>query len=164
MIPAVPFIESERSAKAGAARKDATKVPKSLYAFNVSRQSFISLGVRTADTSFARLRVWVGKIKLRSNEGIWVVPSRGGHTFGMLFPVDVIYLDAGSRVIHLIERLSFFRMARFCRQGASILVLPPQSIYGSGTQVGDQLLLGTPEEIEQYWAASPQPPSIRGIG
>jgi len=129
-------------------------VQNSLYAFNVSRQSFISLGVKAADTPLARLRVWLGKIKLRSNEGIWVFPSRGAHSFGMLFPVDVIYLDAANRVVHLVERLSFLQWARIRRQCSSILELPPQSIYGSGTQVGDELLIGTPEEIEKFWARS----------
>ena len=68
---------------------------KTLYcAFNVTRQSFISLGVAVADSPFARLRGLLGKARLRSDEAMWVVPSHGVHTIGLRFPIDVIYLDA----------------------------------------------------------------------
>jgi uncharacterized membrane protein (UPF0127 family) len=129
------------------------EVAKVLYAFNVSRQSFISLGVTVADTPIARLRGLLGRMKLRSDEGIWVVPSRGIHTIGLMFPVDVIYLDSAHRVVHLIENLGPFRIAPLRFQCASVLELPAGAIFGSGTQVGDQLRLGAPEEMQEYWAS-----------
>lgn len=129
-----------------------------LYAFNESRQSFISLGVTVADTPLARLRGLLGKMKLRSDEGIWVVPSRGIHTIGLMFPVDVIYLDSALNVVHVIESLGPLRIAPLRLQCASVLELPAGSIFGSGTQVGDQLRLGSPEEMQEYWAS--QEPKI----
>jgi hypothetical protein len=29
-----------------------------------------------------------------AGQGLWIVPSRGVHTFAMRFPIDVIYLDS----------------------------------------------------------------------
>lgn len=88
---------------------------------------------------------------MRSDEGLWVVPSRGVHTFGLLFPIDVVYLDTELRVIDLVENLAPLRIAPIRWQCASVLQLPTRGIYDSGTQVGDQLLIGTPEEMGEYW-------------
>ena len=84
---------------------------QTLYVFNLTRQSFLSLGVSPADTHMARLRGLLGRMRLRSDEGLWVVPCQGIHTIGLLFPIDVIYLDENRRVIHLIEHLGPFRIA-----------------------------------------------------
>ncbi len=130
----------------------------SLCAFNVSRQSFINLGVAVADTPLTRLRGLLGKMRLRSDEALWVVPSRGIHTIGLLFPIDLIYLDARLRVIHVMEHLGPLRIAPVRWQCASVLELPARSVSDSGTQVGDQLMICSPEEMRGYWA--PQRPEL----
>ena len=123
------------------------------WAFNISRQSFINLGVMVANTPFARLRGLLGRMRLRSDEAIWIVPSAGIHTIGLMFAIDAVYLDDQHRVIHLIENLGPLRIAGIRRQCASVLELPPRSIYGSGTQVGDQLLICSPEKMQAFWAS-----------
>lgn len=77
-------------------------------------------------------------------EGLWLIPSRGIHTFGMLFPIDVVYLDSRYRVVHLVEFMRPFRFSRISLSGASVLELPAHTIYASQTRVGDQL---------QVWAS-----------
>ena len=126
-------------------------VAKTLYVFNLTRQSFVSLGVNPADTHITRLRGLLGRMRLRSDEGLWVVPCQGIHTIGLLFPIDVIYLDEKHRVIHLIEHLGPFRIAPIRTQSGSVLELPTRTIYSSNTQVGDELLIRSPEEMENYW-------------
>ena len=56
--------------------------------YNQTRECFLSLGVTPADTVFMRLKGLIGKLNMRSDEGLWVVPSSGVHTWGVLFPVD----------------------------------------------------------------------------
>ena len=131
----------------------ASKVRTPFCAFNISRQSFVSLGVKVADTPLARLRGLLGKMQIRSDEAVWIVPSRGIHTFGLMFSIDVIFLDAQHRVVHMIENLGPLRIAGIRRQSASVLELPAHSIYGSGTQVGDQLLICSQEKMRAYWAS-----------
>ena len=123
---------------------------KSVCAFNISRQSFISLGVTIADSPLARLRGLLGKMRMKSNEALWVVPSRGIHTIGLMFSIDVIYLDATRRVIALVESLAPLRVAPIHLRCASVLQLPARSICDSGTQIGDDLLICSPEEMEKY--------------
>lgn len=127
-----------------------------LYVYNVTRQGFISLGTKVADSPWTRLRGFLGKMRLRTDEALWVVPSRGIHTIGLLFPIDVIYLDSTLRVIHAVENLGSFRIPPIRWQCASVLELPALSIHGSGTEPGDQLMICSPEAMEQYWQAEYQ--------
>ncbi len=115
--------------------------------FNLTRQSFLSLGVSVADSQWARLRGLIGRLRLRSDEGLWVVPSQGVHTIGLTFPIDVVYLDADSRVVHVLEHLGPFRTGPLRRQSRSVLELPTRSVFCSSTQIGDQFLICPPEEL-----------------
>ena len=126
---------------------------KKVQVFNQTRQSFLSLGVIVADTHLSRLAGLLGQRRLRANEGLWVVPSRGIHTIGMLFVMDVIYLDKDHRVIHTIENLGPFRVAPIRLNCASVLELPVRSIFASDTRVGDKLEIRSADETEIHWRA-----------
>jgi uncharacterized membrane protein (UPF0127 family) len=116
--------------------------------YNQTRECFLGLRVAAADTSFARLKGLIGRLHLRSGEGIWVVPSNGVHTLGVLFRIDLIYLDESQKVIEVIEYFPRFRIAPLRIRAASVLELPQHTIYSSQTQKGDRLLICTPEEME----------------
>ncbi len=117
--------------------------------YNPRRESFLSLGVVAANTPLTRLRGLIGRLRLTSDEGLWVVPSRGVHTIGVLFPIDLVYLDDEYRVIHMEESFPAFRIAPWRNQAASVLQLPPHTIYASQTQLGDQLVICMGAEMEQ---------------
>jgi uncharacterized membrane protein (UPF0127 family) len=124
-----------------------------LCVYNQTRECFLGLRVTAADTSFTRLKGMIGRLHLRSDEGIWVVPSSGVHTLGVLFPLDLIYLDDAQEVIELIEYFPRFRIAPIRIRAASVLELPQHSIYSSQTQKGDRLLICTPEQMETHLRA-----------
>src|SRR3984957_1010012 len=121
---------------------------KTYCVYNQTRETFLSLSVTAADTIFTRLKGFIGRLKLGCDEGIWLVPSRGVHTLGVLVPLDLIYLDENYRVIHLVEYFPTFRIAPLRTNAASVLQLPIHTIYSSQTQPGDQLLVCPPEEME----------------
>lgn len=99
---------------------------------------------------------------MRSDEGIWLVPSRGIHTFGLMFSIDVIYLDADLRVVHLVEGLGPLRIGPLRLGCESVLELPARTIYGSGTQLGDRLMICAPHKMEAYWASkAPQDDGVQ---
>ena len=129
------------------------KAETTVRVFNETRQSFLSLGVTVADTHLGRLVGLLGKRRLRPNEGVWLIPSQGIHTFGMLFAIDVIYLDAQNRVIHLVENLGPFRVAPVRMNCESVLELPVRTLFESETQIGDQLLICSAAEMEMHWRA-----------
>lgn len=127
---------------------------KTYCVYNQTRECFLSLDVKAADTIFSRLLGLIGRFKLRSDEGIWVVPSRGVHTLGLFFPLDLIYLDEHFKVIHLVEYFPSFRIGPLKTQAESVLELPTHTIYSSHTQPGDQLVICAAEEMERQLRVS----------
>lgn len=127
-----------------------TNSPRRYCVFNKTRESFLSLNVAAADTHLTRLRGLVGKFRLKPDEGIWVIPSQGVHTIGVFFAIDLIYLDAHNRVVSLTESFPSFRIGPIRKHCASVLELPTRTIYSSQTEVGDELLVCSPEEMQQY--------------
>jgi uncharacterized protein len=115
--------------------------------FNKTSQSFLGMNVTCARTSLSRLKGLLGTFRIAPGGGLWIVPSQGIHTIGMTFPIDVVYLDAQDRVIHLVEYMRPFRFSQLRLKCASVLELPPHTIYASQTKVGDQLLICSPEEV-----------------
>ncbi len=64
-----------------------------------------TLRVQIADTDAARTRWLSGIETLEDDEGMWFVfPEDGLHTFwmkDMRFPIDILWLDAEQRIIHI---------------------------------------------------------------
>ena len=116
--------------------------------YNETRECFLSLNVAVANDTVARLRGLIGKLRLRLDEGVWIIPSYGIHTIGVFFSLDLIFLDESNRVIDVIEHFPPFRISPLKTQSASVLELPTHTIYSSQTQPGDQLLICKAEEME----------------
>lgn len=123
---------------------------RTVCVFNRNRESFLALRVVPTDTFLLRLAGLLGRMRLKPEDGIWLVPCRGIHTIGMPFAVDLIYLDSANRVIHLVEHLGPSRIAPIRLKCTSILELHSRAIYSSNTQIGDQLLICTPEEMKAH--------------
>jgi uncharacterized protein len=122
--------------------------------YNQTRESFLSLGIAAADTTLTRLKGLIGKLTLGVDEGLWIVPSRGIHTLGVLFPLDLVYLDENNQVLHVVESFPTFRISPLITQAASVLELPTHTIYSSQTQPGDQLVICVAEEMEHRLCAT----------
>ena len=133
----------------GRGTTDATTM-RTVCVFNRNRESFVGLRVVPADTWRMRLKALLGNAGTRREEdGMWLRPSRGLHTFGMRFPVDLIYLNSANRVIHLVERLRPFRISPIRRKCASILEMRTRAIASSNTQVGDELIICAPDQMKE---------------
>jgi uncharacterized protein len=118
--------------------------------FNKTAESFLGLNIRCPSTVWARLKGSLGKLRFGSDQGLWLVPSRGIHTAAPFFPIDIVYLDAQNRVIYLVEHARPIRLMPIRWRSRSILMLPPHTIYATNTKLGDQLLICSPQETETY--------------
>src|SRR5262249_15123994 len=61
------------------------------------------------------------------------------HSIGMLFPIDLVFLNKEKRVVHVEEHFRPFRISKVSLKASSVLELPAHTIYRTGTQVGDTL-------------------------
>lgn len=110
-----------------------------VYVYNKTRETFVATEAVVADSYLRRLVGLIGKTQrwARLGTGLWIVPSRGVHTIGMLFPIDLIFLNKQKQVVHVEEHVRPFRISKVSLKASSVLELPPHTIYRSGTQVGD---------------------------
>ncbi|MGA8366581.1 MAG: DUF192 domain-containing protein [Candidatus Acidiferrales bacterium] len=94
-----------------------------------------------ADTFFRRLKGLLGQPNswLKAHRGLWIVPSRGVHMFGMRFAIDVLFLGRGEIVVHLEQNLRPWRVSRVVPSAQSVLELPAGTIARTATQAGDQI-------------------------
>ena len=108
---------------------------------NKTREHFVATNVAVADSYFRRLIGLLGKTKkwARPGQGLWIIPSHGVHTLGMLFPIDLIFLDREKNVVHVEEHVKPFRISRVSIRTHSVLELPAHTVYRTGTCVGDHL-------------------------
>ncbi len=109
-----------------------------LIATNLSTGVVVADNVAVAASHAARAMGLLGRSGLGDGEALWIVPSRGVHTWGMRFAIDVVALDASGRVVDRVSRLKPWRI-RLPRRGTSgVLELPAGTLDASGTAVGHQ--------------------------
>jgi uncharacterized membrane protein (UPF0127 family) len=112
-----------------------------MYVYNRTRQTFVATEVVVADTYMRRLIGLLGKTRrwARPGRGLWIIPSCGVHTIGMLFPIDLVFIDRDCRVVSTQEFVRPFRISRVCLKATSVLEFPAYTIHRSGTEIGDAL-------------------------
>src|SRR5450432_1718356 len=112
-----------------------------VYVYNKTRETFVATDTGVADNYLRRLVGLLGKSRRWANNGsgLWIVPCKGVHTIGMMFPIDLIFLDKEHEVVHLEEHVRPFRISKVSLKSASVLELPVHTIYRTGTRVGDRL-------------------------
>ena len=110
-----------------------------LIAKNMNNGAVLADRVGVAATHADRA---VGLLKHRSlepGEALWIVPSRGVHTCGMRFAIDLIALDDRGVVIDRVERLRPWRIRLPRRGTAGVLELEAGALERSGTAVGHRI-------------------------
>ena len=110
---------------------------------NQSKNTILGDRVGIADTSPTRRTGLLKHSRLEPGEGLWIAPSEAVHTFGMKFPIDVLFLDKKRKVLKIRNDMVRSRMA-ICLRAHSVLELPSGTATAMQTVVGDQL------EFEKY--------------
>lgn len=106
---------------------------------NRTRGTVLAGDLRTADTFLSRLKGLLGASGPAEGEGLWIVPCRGVHTFGMRCPIDVAFLDEGRVVVGVLSRLPPNRVGGFFRSARGALELRAGTLEVTGTAPGDRL-------------------------
>lgn len=109
-----------------------------LRILNLTRQSVLADNVEVADRGATRRKGLLGRDGLAAGEGLWIVPCESVHTFGMRFPIDLIYLDRNRTVKKVRSGVPPWRLSA-CFSAHSVLELLPGTIGATQTRPGDKL-------------------------
>jgi uncharacterized membrane protein (UPF0127 family) len=133
-----------------------------VYVYNKTRDCFVATEVSAADTYVRRLVGLLGKSVNwnRPGRGLWIIPCRGVHTLGMMFPIDVVFLDKDKRVVHVEEHVRPFRISKVCLNARSVLELPVHTVNRTGTRIGDQLEIIRHDRTQPVAPPAPRPASV----
>ena len=106
-------------------------------AFNVTRDRLLADRVLWAATSEERRRGLLGRDRIDPGEGAYIVPTQWIHMFGMRVPLDVAFLDAKGRILHIHHSLKPNRLSRIVWRADGALELRAGTFLETGTSVGD---------------------------
>ena len=111
-----------------------------LAARNARTNRLLAGRARVAATRKARRIGLLGHGGLSPGQGLWIVPSRGVHTCGMRFAIDLVALDDCGRVVDLVPSFGPWRVRLPRDRCLGVLELPPGTIALSGTRLGDPIV------------------------
>ncbi len=112
-----------------------------MIAYNVTQNRVVAEDLKIAKNVWERFRGLLGSSELKEGEGFLIPSCKGIHTFGMTYPIDVLYLDQESRVLALLENYRPNLAGPVIWSTQSVLELPKGTIERSNTRLGDFLLL-----------------------
>jgi len=110
-----------------------------LIARNVDTDTVVADRVAVANTHAERAVGLLSRTGLEPGEALWIVPSRGVHTWGMRFAIDIVALDAAGIVIDQVSALKPWRIRLPRRGTAGVLELPSGTLNASGTAIGHRI-------------------------
>jgi uncharacterized protein len=113
---------------------------------NRTRGATLASDVQLADTPRARRIGLLKRDTFNPGQGLWIFPTQAIHTFGMRFPIDVVFIDRQLRVKRIYHGLAPFRLTSLVWSAQSVLELPSGSLAGTNTSVGDELQI-SPSEV-----------------
>jgi CheY-like chemotaxis protein len=126
-------------------------------AYNQTTEHLLASDVHAGDFSVASFNNRIPTLAANSGVGVWQVPFRGISFISEQIPLDLVYLDANSIVIDIVESFPIFSISKASPSAASVLVLPRHTIYSTETRRGDQLLFCTAAEFNQRILQFPSP-------
>jgi hypothetical protein len=115
---------------------------------NLTKKTWLATKVRKADNFMTRLIGLLKRKHLGPEEALWLMPSKGIHTVGMKFPIDVLFLTKNNQVIGMVSGMLPYRISGVHLRGYSVLELPSGTIKKSRTEIGDQLEISLAEVSE----------------
>jgi uncharacterized protein len=119
-------------------------VNRQVRVVNVTRTIVLAERADLADSFLARARGLLGRSALAPGAGMVIRPCNAVHTVGMAFGIDVLHLDAESRVLRVVANLRPWRLGPVVPGSRVVVELPGGTVSATGTRRGDVIDLGQP--------------------
>jgi uncharacterized protein len=109
---------------------------------NATRKTVVSDRCHFANTVLKRMVGLLNRRRFARGEGLLLDRCYGVHTFGMRFPIDVLFLDKDLRVIRAVKGLPPYRTS-IVKKAVYVLELPVGALEASRTEEDDQIQIRT---------------------
>jgi uncharacterized membrane protein (UPF0127 family) len=109
---------------------------------NATKKTVLSNRCHFANTVLKRMVGLLNRRKFAEGEGLLLDRCYGVHTFGMRFPIDVLFLDKDLRVIRAVKALPPYRTC-VVRKAVYVLELPVGALQTTRTEESDQIQIRT---------------------
>ena len=123
---------------------------------NLTRKSELATRAEVADDGAKRRKGLLGRQGLAPGEGLWILPCEAVHTFGMQFPIDLVYLDRKMCVRKVRSGVPPWRLSA-CLSAHSVLELAPGTIRATQTRSGDMLEVSSAIPLGEDSGVAPLP-------
>ena len=108
---------------------------------NLSRETVILQEAAVADTFLRRLKGLLGCKGLPSGQGLLIQPCQAVHTCGMVFPLDVAFVDRENRICYLREGMAPYRFSPVIKKASYVIEAPAGTFRQTQTRCGDTIRL-----------------------
>jgi len=108
---------------------------------NATQGQTLSHRVRVAQSIWQRMRGLIGTKTMAEDEVFCIPQCQGVHTFAMVFPIDVIFLDGHGTVLKIDPEMLPNRIGPVCWKARSVLELPGGTAKRYKLEIGDKLCL-----------------------
>ena len=88
-----------------------------------------------------RLKGLIGKKSFKKGEALIFRNCPSVHTFGMRFPIDLLFTDKRLKVLASVQDLKPYAFSPFVARASFTIELPAGTLMESHTEVGDELTL-----------------------
>ena len=121
-----------------------------LKIWNQTRSTLLGAEVEVADTSSKRRTGLLNHTCSADGHGLLIIPCEAIHTFGMRFPIDVVFIDGKKKVVKLRPSMGRWRIAfSFWAKAFSSWPPDPSTLPGPRSATSWPLRSSTRAEIRQ---------------
>jgi len=89
----------------------------------------------------SRFKGLLGTRQLPQGAGAWLAPCSSVHMIGMLYSIDVLFLDRDQRIVNFKSNVKPFSIAIGGPKTFSTIELPASSLQGKSITTGDKVSL-----------------------
>lgn len=105
---------------------------------NTTKGTVVADHTKTADNFWRRLKGLLGTSSLLTGHGLIIKPCSSVHTFGMKYPIDVLFVDGNHQIIKIVENMLPGKVSM--ASGSKYVVeLPTGTAHQAACSVGDIL-------------------------
>ncbi len=124
--------------------------PARFCAYDQTGRRFISNEVAVDDSHAIAAEDFLSFLAPGFGAAVWFFPIQTLSARSFRFPADLLYLDESCAVIETVQSFPIAHASSSASRAASIRAMPAQTICSTGIEVGDQLMVCSPDEMQGH--------------